>query len=132
MFVRRVLLFLVLLLAVTALTAGLAPPPTERAPAPAPSPTPRADRSVVVERTLNAALARPRTVTVRTGDVLRLTVRADAADAVELQGLATLRAVAPDTPVTFDVLPDTPGEYPVVLTGAGRTVGTVRVVSRPR
>jgi hypothetical protein len=132
MFVRRLLLFFVLLLAVTGLTAGLAPPPAKRKPAPAPSPTPGAARSVVVERTLDADLARPRTVTVHTGDVLSLTVRSDVADAVELQGLATLRAVAPETPVTFDVLPDTPGEYPVVLTGAGRTVGTVRVVSRPR
>jgi hypothetical protein len=135
MFVRRMLLFALLLLAVTTLTAGLAPAPKVRenpSPHTLPTPTPRPGRSVVVERALDASRRKPQTITVRTGDVLTLTVRSDEPDAVELQGLGALRAIAPDSPVTFDVLPDTPGSYPVVMLSTGRTVGTVRVVTPPR
>jgi hypothetical protein len=131
---RRMLTFLALLLVVTALAAGLAPPPRPLPPqagVTAPGTAPPGS-SVIVARTLDASRTRPRTITVRSGDILSLTVRSDTADAVELQNLGALRAVAPDAPVTFDVLPDEPGEYPVVLVGAGRTVGTVRVVSQPR
>jgi hypothetical protein len=128
------LMFLALLLVVTVLASGLAPPPPRVAPETGPTATPTAalGGSVIVQRTLDASRARPRTITVRRGDVLSLTVRSDTADAVELVDLGTLRAVAPDTPVTFDVLPDVAGEYPVVLVGAGRTVGTVRVINQPR
>ncbi len=114
---------------VTALSAGLAAPVREPAPEAAPSPT-AATRGSVVEETLDAAAAKPRTVTVDSGDLLTLTVESDSDDAVELQGLGAVRPVAPETPVVFDVLADEPGEYPVVLLDAGRTVGTVRVVSR--
>jgi hypothetical protein len=132
MLARRILVFVMLLLVVTALTAGLTAPPRRSTSGAQASPVPRSQRSVIVERTLDASRPKPRTVTVRSGDVLTLTVRSDTADAVELQGLGSLRAVAPDTPVSFDVLPDAPGDYPVVLVDAGRTIGTVRVVSRPR
>jgi hypothetical protein len=84
----------------------------------------------VIAHRIDADHRRPRTVTVRSGDLLSLTVTAGTADAVELQGLSALRAVDPEAPVTFDVLADAPGDYPVVLVGAARTVGTVRVLSR--
>lgn len=124
------LIFVALMLAITALSASLAPRPpiTARTAPPAP---PRATvSSVVLERTLDADRLRPRTITVEHGDLLNLTVTSSDADAVELQGLAGVQAVAPDTPVVFDVLADAPGEYPVVLLQAGRTAGTVRVIPR--
>ncbi|MEY2477703.1 MAG: hypothetical protein QOG87_3018 [Actinomycetota bacterium] len=132
MFVRRLLMFFVLLFAVTALTAGLAPPPRKPATGPEPSPVPVRERTSLVEETLDAGRSRPRTITLHVGDLLRLTVRSDAGDAVELQGLGIMRAVGAGTPVTFDVLPGAAGSYPVVLSGEGRTVGTVRVLTRPR
>jgi hypothetical protein len=129
MLVRRILLFLVLLLAVTALSAGLAPPPRTGGGSGDLPDTPTTT-SAAVERTIAAERARPATVTVEVGDLLRLTVRSPTAGAVELRGLGAVRAIAPETPVVFDVLPDVPGDYPVVLLGAERTLGTVRV--RPR
>jgi hypothetical protein len=131
MIARRLLTFFVLLLVVSALSAGfLAPPRAPDAGSEAtPEPTPAPTRSAVVERTLHAERA-PRTITVHSGDLLSLTVRAETDDAVELQGLTAIRPVAPETPVTFDVLADAPGTYPVVLIDAARTVGTVRVLSR--
>jgi hypothetical protein len=128
MLARRMLTFLVLLLVVTALSAGLVAPPRQPAPTTGLPVTPPT-RSPIVARTIDASRSRPRTVAIHRGDLLSLTVRADDSDAVELQGLAGLRPIAPDTPVTFSVLADAPGEYPVVLVGAGRTVGTVRVLS---
>jgi hypothetical protein len=129
MVARRLLTFLVLLLVITALSAGLVAPPPQKAP-PAASPTPQAAPTEVITERIDADQPRPRTVTVRSGDLLSLTVTAGTADAVELQGLSTLRALDPEAPVTFDVLADVPGDYPVVLIGAARTVGTVRVLSR--
>lgn len=123
-------MFVAILLAVTALTAGLAPPPPRgevRAPQIGPSPT---AGPAVVERSLDADRRRPSTIALETGDLLRLTVTGSEPDAVELQGLSSLRAIAPETPVIFDVLVQAPGEYPVVLLQAARTIGTVRVVNR--
>lgn len=132
MLARRMLMFVAILLAVTALTAGLAPPPprnVDRSPA-APGPAGPSTGSDVVERTLDADRSQLYSVAVEQGDLLRLTVTGSEPDAVELQGLAGVRALAPETPVIFDVLVDAPGEYPVVLLQAARTIGTVRVVSR--
>ncbi len=125
-------MFVAILLAVTALTAGLAPPPPggEVREPPAPIGPSATTGSAVVERALDADRRRPRTIAVETGDLLRLTVSGSETDAVELQGLAALRALAPETPVIFDVLVDAPGDYPVVLLETERTIGTVRVVDR--
>jgi hypothetical protein len=132
MLARRMLLFAVVLLMVTAISAALAPPPRTGAPAPAsPTASPAAD-GTVVERTIDADRTRPQTVVVQAGDILTLTIEAQTMDAVELQGLAALRAIDPDTPVVFDVLPEEAGDYPVLLhggDGVARTIGTVRVVS---
>lgn len=132
MLARRMLMFVAILLAVTALTAGLAPPPPRDAgsgPGATSGPPEHTSGSAVVDRTLSADDVRPVTIELEHGDLLRLTVTGSEADAVELQGLAGLRALTPGTPVTFDVLADAPGEYPVVLAQAARTIGTVRVVT---
>jgi hypothetical protein len=132
MIARRMLTFFVLLLVVTALSAGVLAPPRPPVRTTGPPPAPTATSSPVIARTIDAGRARPRTVTIHSGDLLSLTVRADSDDAVVLEGLGALRPVAPEAPVTFDVLGDAPGAYPVVLVGAGRTVGTVRVLTRRR
>jgi hypothetical protein len=133
---RRLLMFALILLVVTAISSALAPPPrTTSAPAPeAGAPEAAAGPSVVVERTLEVGAGAPPTIAVEEGDLLSLTVRSDEAGAVELRELGALRAIAPEAPVVFDVLTAVPRSHPVVFTPAGgaeRTVGTVRIVSRP-
>ena len=134
MLARRLLMFALILLVVTAISSAIAPPPRTVTDADAPSPTaegPGTD-AAVVERTIDASRQAPVEVAIQQGDILRLTVESDAAGSVELVGLGALRAIAPGTPVVFDVLPRRPAEHPVVLEAAGgveRTVATVRVVS---
>ena len=127
-------MFALILLVITAISSAIAPAPriaTEADP-PASTAGATAPDGAVVERTIDAARDEPADVAVRQGDILRLTVESDEAGSVELVGLGALRAIAPGTPVVFDVLPRQPGEHPVVLEAAGgveRTVATVRVVS---
>lgn len=126
---RRILVVLLALTFVSAVGASLLAP-SRPAPLP-PAPGSASTAPDTVRRTL-VAWRPPQVVTVPSRTLLELTVRARGADAVELQDIGTLRPIAAASPVTFDVLTDTPGDYPVVLTGAGRTIGTVRVVSPPR
>jgi hypothetical protein len=140
MLARRLLMFAMILLVVTALSSALAPP-RDTSPAPvSPTATPdgtaagAATSGTIVERTIDAANAAPATVVVQEGDILSLTVETDEPAAIELEGLGPRRAATRESPVVFDVLPEVPGRYPVVLVNADetveRTVGTVRVVSR--
>jgi len=126
---RRLLIAVAVLMGITALTAGLTAPPSRRGVpvVPTPTPGPAAADAAVVQRTLDAGAAEPQTVVVDEGDALELSVRATVLDAVELDGFGQVEAVSPDSPAVFDVLADTAGSYPVVLTGTGRRVGVVRV-----
>jgi hypothetical protein len=126
---RRLLIIVAVLMGITALTAGLTAPPSRRGePVLTTPPTTRATTdAALVQRTIDADATRPPTVAVEQGDALHLTVRADALDSVELEGLGLVQALAPDSPALFDVLADEAGTYPVVLTGSGRRVGAVRV-----
>lgn len=127
MLARRLLVLVAVLMGLTALAAGLAAPPT-RTPVATPepvAPTPAVTASAVVERTVH--VDEPTTVAVDQGDEVRLTVRGDVLDAVELVGLDLLQPIAPATPAVFDVLADRPGSYPIRLTQAGEDVGKLRV-----
>src|SRR3954469_6470516 len=111
-----------------------APPPTRRAGAGTPpSSTPGSDAIVHavdeadVAQTLSAAAgAKPKTVQAQLGDQVRLTVDAATIDSVALGDLAT-QPVEPGLPATFELLADTPGSYPLVLTSDERTIGTLQV-----
>lgn len=134
MLARRLLIFALILLVVTAISSAIAPPPRITTDAGAPSPTAGASTtdSAVVERTIDASREEPDDIAVQSGDILRLIVESDETGAVELVGLGAIRAIAPGTPVTFDVLPRRSGEHPVVFEAAGgveRTVATVRILS---
>ena len=129
MLARRLLLFVAILMGVTALTAGLARPPQggDAVPTPEPSAAP-ASPVTEVQRTLDASGdAKARTVAVNEGDLVTLTVRDDALDVVVLQGLDLTQPVAPDTPAVFNLLADRPGDYPLLLVDDGRDIGTLRV-----
>ena len=134
---RRLLLLMAVLLGLTALTTSLAPRPrvtTPRAtatptPAASPAPTPGvASPSRVVERTIDANPgARVPRVRAREGDTLRLVVRGDVLDAVELEGLAKIEPVEPASPARFEFRAEAPGEHPIVLIDAERTVALLEI-----
>lgn len=132
MLARRLLLFALVLLVVTSISAALAPPPPDFSDRPqeqsAPAPEPGASR--VVDYTVSTARAEPPVIEVQAGDVLRLEVRSPESGSIALPGLGTVRAITPGTPVLYDLLPTSPGDYPLVALEDERTVATVRVVSR--
>jgi hypothetical protein len=139
---RRLLVLMAVLLGLTALATALAPRPTavpQRGSATAsPSPEPSASSpapgaSHVVEQTVNANTnARPAHVRARAGDTIRLAVRGDVLDAVELQGLDEIEPVEPGSPARFEFLADAPGEFAIVLQSADRRVGLLEIRAAKR
>lgn len=137
---RRLLVLMAVLLGFTALAAALAPRPTVTPPrgsasaSPSPEPStssPAAPASRVITRTVDAnAGARPAHVRARVGDTVRLSVRGDVLDAVELQGLDEIEPIEPGSPARFELLADAPGEFPIVLQAADRRVGLLDVAQR--
>ena len=136
---RRLLVLMAVLLGFTALAAALAPRPTvapprgsaSASPSPEPSTSSPAGASRVIDRTVDAnAGARPARVRARAGDTIRLAVRGDVLDAVELKGLDEIEPVEPGSPARFEFLADAPGEFAIVLQAADRRVGLLDV-SKP-
>ena len=64
---------------------------------------------------------------MRAGDIVRLAVRGDAPDAVELEGLGKLEPVEPGSPARFEFLAERPGEHPIMLLDADRQVGLIDI-----
>lgn len=127
MVARRLLIFVAILMGLTALAAGLAAPQNQK-PIATPEPVqPGAVRtaSPLVEREIG--VSEPQTVAVNEGDEVRLTVSGEALDVVELVGLDLLQPIAPETPAVFDLNADDAGSYPIRLVEAGRRVGKLRV-----
>lgn len=123
---RRFLLFATLLLVAASLVSALAPsdrrfgqPPRALEPPP-PAPTAAA-------RSVEAALPRTRPVRARVGDVVRLTVRAPAADTVELAALGVEAPADPQTPGELLFTADQVGSFPVRLRDADEAVGSLQV-----
>ena len=130
------------LLGFTALVTALAPRPDSvppRAPAattPGPEPStsrPAAGGSRVVTQTVDASAGvRPARVRARAGDTIRLAVRGDMLDAVELKGLDEIEPVEPDSPARFEFLAEGVGEHAIVLLDADRRVGLLDIRARAR
>ncbi|MDX6354627.1 MAG: hypothetical protein QOF98_1530 [Streptomyces sp.] len=133
MLARRMLMFVAVLFAITALAAAFAPPPPRTASsAPSIAPAAPANRSQTVNRTLDVDTDAPPPIIVRQGDLLHLEVRGAELDSVELQGLAGVRPLGPQAVAVFDVLTTKSGLYPVVLTSTGKPVATIDVTPPPR
>jgi plastocyanin len=134
---RRLLVLMAVLLGLTALAAALAPRPTvvpERGsvtPSPTATPSPPAEGAAgshVVTRTVDADMgAKPARVRARAGDTIRLSVRGDVLDAVELKGLDEIEPVEPGSPARFEFRAEAPGEHPIVLLEADRRVGLLAI-----
>jgi hypothetical protein len=131
---RRFLLLVAVLMGLTALAATIAPRQplvaerSQRAtPTPSPTPSPSAAPGGTlraVERTISAD-SKPVRVAVRHGQQVQLTVTGSALDSVSL--LDEIEPIEEDSPALFDVLADTPGEYPIQLVDSGRRIGTLVV-----
>ena len=68
-------------------------------------------------------------VRARVGDVVRLLVRAPAADMVEIPNLGVEQPVDVNAPANLTFVADQPGRFRVSLRDAGESVGTLRVTS---
>ena len=139
---RRLLVLMAVVLGLTALVTALAPLPTvsptrgdaTATPSPAGSTAAATDGpSRVVTETVNAiAGARPTRVRARAGDTIRLAVRGDAPDAVEIRGLDEIEPVEPGSPARFEFLAEGAGEHAIVLLDADRRVGLLDIRARSR
>ena len=134
---RRLLVLMAVLLGLTALAAALAPRPTVApqrsgvSPTATPAPSATANgtaASRVVTRTINVdASARRGRVRARAGDTIRLFVRGDVLDAVEVEGLDEIEPIEPGSPARFEFIADERGKHPIVLLDADRTIGELDV-----
>ena len=134
---RRLLLLLAVLLGLTALATSLAPRPGgsgrgSATPAPAPSANTRpaggSEPSRIVEKTLVAdAGARPTVILARVGDTIRLMVKGDVLDSVEVVGLDEIEPVEPGSPARFEVLAEERGDHAIRLIDADRRIGRLDI-----
>jgi hypothetical protein len=127
MLARRLLVLVAVLMGLTAVAAGFAtrPPTRTTTQDPVSPPEPSRTASPTVERFVS--VSEPTSVSVEEGSELRLTVRGDTLDVVELVGLDQLQAVAPESPAVFDLIADRPGSYPIRLTQSGERAGRLKV-----
>jgi len=126
MLARRLLIALAVLMAITALAAGVAPresaldqgdqTATPAASSPGPEP---------VEETLDAQGEGQR-VDAEVGQLVRITVRSDELDTVSLEEVG-IETTEPDSPAIFELLADVPGSYGIDLLEAGRRIGTLEI-----
>ena len=123
---RRLLIALAVLMALTALAAGLAPRDTALREDSAATPAaPTAPAAEPVQETLDAA-AEGQRVEARVGQTVTIVVRSAQLDSVELAEVGT-EPVEPDSPARFELLADVPGTYPIELLEAGRRIGVLEI-----
>jgi hypothetical protein len=126
MLARRLLIALALLMAITALAAGLAP--RESALREDASPTSQASVAPTaepVEATLDAASEGQR-VQAEVGQIVRIVVNTDELDSVQLADFGTETA-DPESPARFELLAEDPGTYPIELLEAERKIGELEI-----
>jgi len=125
MLARRLLIALAVLMALTALTASLAPQEsplqqedsaTPAAPAAGPEP---------VEETLDAGGEGQRVV-ARVGQNVTIVVRSEELDSVSLAEVGT-KTTEPDSPARFELLAEVPGTYAIELLQAERQIGELEI-----
>jgi hypothetical protein len=126
MLARRLLLALAVLLALTVVTAALAPretsPQDDAATAPS---TPAGPAREPVEETLDAE-ASGQKVLARVGQSVTIVVEADELDSVSLAEVGT-KTAEPDSPARFELLAEVPGSYEIDLLESGRQIGVLEI-----
>lgn len=129
MLARRLLIALAVLMALTALAAGIAPrdnalrgdeqaatPTVSGSPAPAP-----------VEQVLDAQSEGQR-VQAKVGQLVRITVRSDELATVSLENIG-IETADTDSPAIFELLADVPGSYGIDVIDPDRRIGTLEISS---
>lgn len=133
---RRLMLLMAVLLGLTALATALAPRPRidrqqtatpQPAPTAAPRPSAEPAQARVVERTLDADAERPVVVRARVGDTVRLVVRGDILDSVEVEGTGVIDQVEPDSPARFELFAEERATHAIRLLDADKRIGRLEI-----
>jgi hypothetical protein len=126
MLARRLLFALAVLLALTALAAGLAPRQTPSGDGGQATSTPSGEPAPEpVEATLDAQSEGQR-VRARVGQIVRIVVNSAELDSVSLAEVGT-KTAEPDSPARFELLAEVPGSYGIDLLEAERRIGTLEI-----
>ena len=86
----------------------------------------------LLSRRLDSRDNKPKTIRMRLGDQLQLSVDAGGPNQVQIPAFDQLEPVDLGSPAKFDLLPDAAGRYPVKLVLGDRTVGRIVVVGPRR
>src|SRR4051794_17265791 len=123
---RRLLLFVVLLIAIGAVASATVPreedPPVRRTTPASPVPAQAGPVANVVVGRLPG-----RDVRAKVGDIVRVEVVHDAADVVQVAALGLSEPVDPGVAAELVFDADRAGRFAVTLRDAGRRVGTIEV-----
>jgi hypothetical protein len=124
---RRLLLFVVLLIAIGAVASATVPR-EERAPVRSPTSTPTVPpQDAPIARVVEARLPGRRDVRAKVGDIVQVQVAHDAADVVQVVALGVSEPVEPGIAAQLVFDADRPGRFAVTLRDAQRRVGTIDV-----
>jgi hypothetical protein len=124
---RRLLLFVVLLIAIGAV-ANATVPRTERLPERRPAPTPPVPaQAAPAANVVVARLPGTKDVRAKVGDVIQVEVAHNAADVVQVTALGLSEPVEPGIAAQLVFDADRPGRFAVTLRDAQRRVGTIEV-----
>lgn len=144
------LILIIVLMGLTALAVSVSPRPASRdsnratAPEPAPPAAGRAGSDSAADRRPDSAFSddlegdpavttlsadkRDQVVKASVGQPVRIRVRSDALDTVQIGVDGPIKAVDPAAPAEFELFPDTPGDQDIVLLDSERTtIGTLEV-----
>jgi hypothetical protein len=126
MLVRRLLIALAVLLALTAVAAGLAPRPTQPGDGGQATSTPSGEPAAEpVEATLDAQSEGQR-VEARVGQIVRIVVNSSELDSVSLAEVG-IETAEPDSPARFELLAEVPGTYVIETLQAERRIGVLEI-----
>lgn len=126
MLARRLLIALAVLMAITALAAGVAPRESplrdsgQEASAPPADPAPEP-----VQATLDAQSEGQR-VEARVGQIVQIVVRSEELDSVSIAEVGT-ETTEPDSPARFELLAEVPGSYAIQLLESERQIGVLEI-----
>ena len=122
MVVRRLLIALAVLIALTAVAAGVSP---REGPVQDPEPTPSADTLEPAAQVLSAERSGQRVI-ARQGEWVHFEVRSDSVDTVDVAEIGS-EPVEPEVPARFLLLADSPGRYAIELLETRRPIGTLEI-----
>ena len=132
---RRILLFVVLMVALGLLAVAVNPSsdtqnesssePTQSSPPPPPV---SQQSEVLVESELSAdPSAVARTINAQAGDVVEITVTGNELAVVQILDLGLTKTIDPSVPGKFTIFADRSGTFPITLLESGRTIGVLQV-----